>query len=96
LNIPPDDRSALARAMELGTLTTTIALEMVLPGAAGYWLDQRLGTTAVFTIVGAVLGFSGGLWHLIRLVGELSRKSEKDGDGGTTTPSPGETNGGAR
>ena len=63
LNTPPDDRSALARAFELGSLATTIALEMVVPIVLGSWLDGWLGTKAVFTIVGGVLGMAGGLWH---------------------------------
>jgi F0F1-type ATP synthase assembly protein I len=77
LNNPPDDRSALARAIELGSLVTTIALVMVVPIVLGYWLDRWLDTRAAFTILGAALGMAGGLWHLIRLSGELTGKSEK-------------------
>ncbi len=45
----------------------TIALEMVLPGVLGHWLDQYLGTWIVFLILGTVFGMSAGLIHLIRL-----------------------------
>jgi F0F1-type ATP synthase assembly protein I len=78
LNTPPDDRSALARALELGSLATTIALEMVVPIVLGLLLDRWLGTKAVFTIVGGVVGMAGGLWQLIRLSRELTGKSEKN------------------
>ncbi len=78
MNTPPDDRSALSRAIELGSLATTIAMEMVVPIVLGHWLDQWLGTKAVFAIVGAVLGMTGGLWHLIRLAGQMSDKSGKN------------------
>ena len=78
MNTPPDDRSALARALELGSLATTIALEMVVPIVLGLLLDRWLGTKAVFTILGGVAGMAGGLWQLVRLSGELAGKSEKN------------------
>lgn len=63
----PDGRSPYALAMEWVSRITTISIEMVLPGAIGYWIDQRLGTKVVFLIVGAILGFVGGIWQLIKL-----------------------------
>lgn len=45
----------------------TIALEMVLPGVFGYWVDLQLGTRLVFLILGVILGMSVGMMHLIRL-----------------------------
>jgi F0F1-type ATP synthase assembly protein I len=41
----------------------------------GQWVDRRAGTDGVFTILGALLGFGGTLYSLIR---ELSR-ADKDG-----------------
>ncbi|MBW3599106.1 MAG: AtpZ/AtpI family protein [Planctomycetes bacterium] len=46
-----------------------IGLEMVVPGLVGYWIDQRLGTKAVFTVGGFVLGMALGFWHLIKIAG---------------------------
>ena len=63
----PDQRPPLAVAMEWSSRITTIALEMVLPGAAGYWLDLKLGTRIVFLVIGVVLGFSVAMLHLIQL-----------------------------
>jgi F0F1-type ATP synthase assembly protein I len=80
LNTPPDDRAAFARAMELATLVTTIGLEMVVPSAIGYWLDQRLGSKPAFTVLGVVLGMTVGIWHAIRLGAELAGKSGNRGD----------------
>lgn len=53
---PQDDRSAMAVAFEWSATITTIALEMVVPGLVGYWLDQRLGTHVVFLLLGFALG----------------------------------------
>jgi F0F1-type ATP synthase assembly protein I len=72
--------------MELGSLATTIGLEMVVPILLGYWLDHRLGTIAVFTIAGAALGMAGGLWHLIRLTKAMGASSGKDPDRGNDSP----------
>jgi F0F1-type ATP synthase assembly protein I len=57
----------MAIAMQWVSHITTIAFEMVLPIVVGYWIDQRLGTKIVFTILGLFLGFSSGMWHLIKL-----------------------------
>ena len=45
----------------------TISLEMVVPGLVGYWLDQKLGTKALLTVVGFGLGTTVGIWHLIQI-----------------------------
>lgn len=63
----PDDRSSYANAMQWVSVITSVSIEMVLPGAIGYWIDQRLGTKPVLLILGVILGFVGGIWQLIRL-----------------------------
>jgi hypothetical protein len=45
----------------------TVSAEMVLPAALGYWLDEKLGTTLVLTVLGALAGFALGFWHLLRM-----------------------------
>lgn len=65
---PSDDHTSYTNAMQWVSHITTIAVEMVLPIVIGYWLDQRLGTKIVFMILGLVLGFSTGMWHLLKLV----------------------------
>ena len=79
----PDDRSAMAQAMSLSSMIISVAMEMVLPGLAGYWIDQRLGTKLVFLLLGLVLGVVGGMIHLVRLMSPKSSASEKEpGDRG--------------
>jgi ATP synthase protein I len=62
-----DDRSPMALAMEWVTRITTIALEMAVPTAIGYWIDQHLGTKILFLILAALFGFTAGMWHLLKL-----------------------------
>lgn len=50
--------------------TTTVASEMALCGFLGYWLDRQF-KTGYLTLVGALLGVSLGLWHLIRMTKDL-------------------------
>ncbi len=79
---PPDDRSAMALAMAWSSRITTVSVEMVLPAMLGYWIDQRLGTVMVFLVLGAALGLTGGIWHLIRMTTppsvDLPKKSTED------------------
>jgi hypothetical protein len=56
----------MAVAMEWVSRITTVALEMVLPGIGGQWLDARYGTS-VFGPLGFVLGLVVGMWHLLRM-----------------------------
>lgn len=39
---------------------------------AGYWLDQRVGVTPLFTVVGFGAGLVLGIWHLIRMSSDVS------------------------
>lgn len=79
---PPDDRSAMALAMAWSSRITTVSVEMVLPALLGYWFDQWLGTEPLFLMLGAALGLTGGIWHLIRMTTPTSaqtpRRSPKD------------------
>lgn len=61
---PSYERPPLAVAMEWVSRIITVALEMVLPGLAGGWLDKRWGT-GFLALVGFALGVSLGIWHLI-------------------------------
>ena len=64
---PDDRRPPLAQAAAWASRVMTVALEMVLPGVAGIWIDRKLGWIAICTVVGFGLGFSVALWHLLRL-----------------------------
>lgn len=67
VSTPPDDRSRLAQAYGIASLGLTVAIGMVVPGLLGYWLDSKLGTKAVFTILGFGLGMTLGITQLVRL-----------------------------
>jgi len=82
---PPDDRSPLSVALAKASQLTAIALEMVVPIAAGYWADQWLGTGLVFVVAGAVLGLIAGMLSLLRLA-ERPGRSRKTNKGGHDTP----------
>lgn len=73
---PSDDRSALAKAYQWSARIMVVAMEMVLPGLVGYWLDKRLGTVVLFMLLGFGLGSTAAVVHLIRMV-----RSEQLADG---------------
>jgi F0F1-type ATP synthase assembly protein I len=55
----------MALALEWVAKITTVGVAMVLPGIAGHFLDERLGTS-YFALIGFALGLVVGLWHMIR------------------------------
>jgi F0F1-type ATP synthase assembly protein I len=67
----------MAEAAEWTSQVTTVAAEMALPPLGGYFLDQWLGTKAVFLILGALFGLALGFWHLLKLAHASSKR--KDG-----------------
>lgn len=44
-----------------------VSLEMVLPGLAGYWVDQRLGTRVLFLLLGFAAGGVSAAVHLLSM-----------------------------
>ena len=56
-------------------LGVQLAVTMLVGVLLGQWVDRKAGTDGVFTMLGALLGFGGTLYSLIR---ELS-KADKDG-----------------
>jgi hypothetical protein len=57
----------MAVAMAWASRITTVSLEMAIPPVVGYWIDQRLGTRVVFTMLGAALGMTAAIWQLTHL-----------------------------
>jgi F0F1-type ATP synthase assembly protein I len=74
----PDSRSPVAEAAEWSTRIMTVSLEMVLPGMAGYWLDEKLGTKVLFMLVGFALGGYAAVMHLIHLTRKTDQTSSKE------------------
>lgn len=54
-------RSEAARFAGLG-LTWTLSVLLFL--GAGWWLDGRVGTTPLFTILGSFVGAGGGFYYM--------------------------------
>jgi len=74
---PPDDRSPIALAYAWATRIMVVALVMVLPGLAGHWLDEQLGTVVLFLLVGLGLGCTAATLQLIRIIRSENERSSK-------------------
>jgi F0F1-type ATP synthase assembly protein I len=64
---------ALAVASQFGI---TLAVSVVLGYFAGHWLDDRLGTNFIFTLVGVLLGLVAAATNTVRLYRAMLRKNE--------------------
>ncbi len=42
----------------------TFCVAVALPTAGGIWLDRKLGTVVLFTLLGLGLGFAAGVYNL--------------------------------
>ncbi len=64
---------------EIAGLGITLGLATALFAWAGNWLDGRLGTSPLFVLLGAFLGFGGGFWSMYsRLVVRPRLEAERD------------------
>jgi F0F1-type ATP synthase assembly protein I len=79
---PLDDRAPIAIAMQWAATVMTISAEMVVPGLVGYWIDQRLGTRAVFLLIGFALGAVLAASALMRIAKNRSNTSGGQGNVG--------------
>ena len=55
-----------------------VGLEMAAPIGLGAFLDVRFGWMPWATVIGAILGLGGGLYHLVKLMD----KNDSTGDKG--------------
>ena len=74
---PADDRSALSLAWAWATRIIVVAATMVVPALIGAWIDQKLGTVAVFLLVGLALGVTAAIVQLMRIVKESQAASPR-------------------
>lgn len=70
-------QSPIAVGMAWATRISSIGLQMALPAAAGWWIDDRFGTKPIFLICGAVLGFATSMLAILRLARDSSPPSRK-------------------
>ena len=60
--------SRTAEAMKWVSVVSTVVGIMVVPALGGFWIDNLLGTRGVFTLLGVVFGFVGGMYGLLYMV----------------------------
>ena len=70
-------REALSLAMHLGW---TMVFSLVVPLLAGIWLDRKLGTMPLFTLVGAVLGILAATVGVARSTLRIFRAAVEESD----------------
>ena len=66
---------ALAVASQFGI---ALAVSVVLGYFVGQWLDERLRTGIIFTLIGVLLGLVGSVMNTVRLYRALMRKSQSE------------------
>jgi F0F1-type ATP synthase assembly protein I len=54
---------------------------MIVPALIGYLIDQKVGSRFVFTLLGLLLGMTGAVLQLIRLVSVTNKPSSDSLDG---------------
>jgi ATP synthase protein I len=69
----PVDPKEVGRLYALGQ----VGLEMVVPIVIGLALDHWLGWSPWGVVAGAVLGFAGGMLHLVALLNQNDDSSKK-------------------
>ena len=67
-NLPIDDRSPSAKAMSKVSEILACCLMMIIPALIGVWLDRTFSTMILFTLLGLVIGVTGAVLQLKRLV----------------------------
>lgn len=57
----------MAKALSKGSEIIAACLAMAVPAVIGYWIDQKIGTQILFTLLGLAIGMIGGLMQLRRI-----------------------------
>ena len=78
MTISSDDRSPIATAYQWASRIIVVALEMVLPGMAGLWLDKQIGTVVLSMLIGFGFGCTGAVIHLIQMTRADAVRKSKD------------------
>lgn len=59
---------SIADAMKWISVVTTVVGVTIVPAVVGIWIDHLLGTKCCFVILGAIVGFVGGMYCLLDMV----------------------------
>jgi F0F1-type ATP synthase assembly protein I len=68
----------MAKATAAASRAMTVAVEMVLPGVLGFWIDKQLGTWILFTILGFVFGLTLAIWHLLKMTKAVAANNSQE------------------
>lgn len=60
--------SSIAEAMKWVSVITSVVGVMTIPVLGGIWMDNLFETKLLFVILGAILGFVGGMYCLLDMV----------------------------
>lgn len=60
--------SSMAEAMKWVSVVTSVVGVMTAPALVGIWIDSLSGTKCLFVILGAIVGFVGGMYCLLDMV----------------------------
>ena len=71
MKVPARDLAGMSLGIEL-------VLSVLVMGAFGRWLDQRLHTDPIFILVGVVLGAAAGFRQILRYTERLDRMNRDD------------------
>ena len=72
------NRRGFVVAMRLLGLGWYVAIAIVLGVAGGIWLDNRMGTLPLFTLLGVLLGSVAAFYGLYRMVEPLFKGDDTD------------------
>jgi F0F1-type ATP synthase assembly protein I len=72
------DQPTRSQAMGYVIAISQVGFEMVVPIGLGVFLDLRLGTMPLLTVVGVLLGLFGGMAHLLVLLRKLDQVNHTD------------------
>ncbi len=67
-----DRRPASSRMLELSGLGMQLAITVTLGVLGGLWLDERCGTTPLFTLLGSFGALAAVFYQLIKIVDRFS------------------------
>jgi F0F1-type ATP synthase assembly protein I len=70
-----DDRSAIAKSVDLAYALMSICAMLALPALGGFYLDRWLGTRLLFTVIGLLFGLAASVLQFLKLLKRLEQNS---------------------
>jgi len=82
----PDSQGTFGDLARYSGLGLQFAATMGVFALLGHWLDQRLGVSPGFLLVGVFLGFGLGLYSMVKKLPSSSRAKSRAKDGSLPPP----------